>query len=241
VILAAIAFVAEFIDSSLGMGYGTTLTPILLMLGYEPLVVVPAVLCSELATGLLAAALHHRAGNVRFVGRELGVAGMLCGLSVVGAVAAVSVAVSIPGVWLKVWIAAVVICMGVLTLFRRREYRFSWGRLAAFGALAAFNKGLSGGGYGPLVTGGQLMAGNGVRSSIGVTSLAEGVTCAVGLGAFLLAGGRLDLRLAVPLFIGALLSVPLAVFIVRRVHEVAERRLVGLAMLALGILMVARL
>ena len=64
--IGAIAFLAEYVDSALGMGYGTTLTPILLMMGYEPMQVVPAVLLSELVTGLLAAMAHHVAGNANF-------------------------------------------------------------------------------------------------------------------------------------------------------------------------------
>lgn len=65
-LVVAMAFVAEYVDSSLGMGYGTTLTPVLLLLGYSPLQVVPAVLVSEFATGLTAGGLHHRVGNVHF-------------------------------------------------------------------------------------------------------------------------------------------------------------------------------
>ena len=42
--IVPLAFVCEFIDSTLGMGYGTSLTPILLLMGLEPLQVVPAVL-----------------------------------------------------------------------------------------------------------------------------------------------------------------------------------------------------
>ena len=45
------------------MGFGTTLAPLLLLLGFEPLQVVPAVLLAEFATGLLGAALHQRFGN----------------------------------------------------------------------------------------------------------------------------------------------------------------------------------
>ena len=61
---AVLAFAAEYIDSSLGMGYGTTLTPILLLLGVEPLQVVPAILLSQLIAGLAASVIHHAVGNV---------------------------------------------------------------------------------------------------------------------------------------------------------------------------------
>jgi len=59
-----LAFVCEYVDSTLGMGYGTTLTPLLLIMGYNPLQVVPVVLISELISGLLAGMLHHKEGNV---------------------------------------------------------------------------------------------------------------------------------------------------------------------------------
>jgi len=62
--LALLALVCEYVDSTLGMGYGTTLTPILLLLGYEPAQIVPSVLLSEFLTGILAGVLHHELGNV---------------------------------------------------------------------------------------------------------------------------------------------------------------------------------
>jgi len=62
--IVAFSFVCELVDSSLGMGYGTTLTPVLLLLGYEPLDVVPAVLFSEFITGVLAGVFHHEFGSV---------------------------------------------------------------------------------------------------------------------------------------------------------------------------------
>jgi len=63
-LIMLLAFGCEFVDSALGMGYGTTLTPVLLMLGYEPLQIVPAILFSECVTGFVAAISHHEIGNV---------------------------------------------------------------------------------------------------------------------------------------------------------------------------------
>jgi len=42
------SFVMEVVDAAMGMGYGTILTPVLLMVGFDPLQVVPAVLVSQL-------------------------------------------------------------------------------------------------------------------------------------------------------------------------------------------------
>ena len=65
-LLLPLAFICEFFDSTLGMGYGTTLAPLLLLMGYEPLQVVPALLFSEFVTGITAAHFHHNTGNVDF-------------------------------------------------------------------------------------------------------------------------------------------------------------------------------
>jgi uncharacterized protein len=59
-----LAFVCEYMDSTLGMGYGTTLTPILLIMGYKTLQVVPVILISELLSGGLAVYCHHHEGNI---------------------------------------------------------------------------------------------------------------------------------------------------------------------------------
>ena len=50
-VVAAFAFICEYLNASLGMGYGTTLAPLLLLLGFQPLQVVPAVLLGQLAGG----------------------------------------------------------------------------------------------------------------------------------------------------------------------------------------------
>mgnify|MGYP001161808277 CR=1 FL=1 len=64
--LIPIAFACEFVDTSIGMGYGTMLAPILLLLGYEPSAVVPAILVSECFTGITGAYCHHTFKNVTF-------------------------------------------------------------------------------------------------------------------------------------------------------------------------------
>ena len=190
----AMAMVCEYVDSALGMGYGTTLTPVLLLLGYAPLDVVPVVLFSELLTGVGATLLHHHDGNVDFlkdpVARRTSI--LLGLLSAVGTVAAVFVAISVPQKLLKWLIAAIVLSMGVIilaTLGRRIRYRA--GNIVVLGTLAAFNKGLSGGGYGPLVTSGQVISGVGAKAAVAITSLAESLTCLIGLLAYALIGKEL--------------------------------------------------
>jgi len=65
-ILFLFAFVCEFIDSSMGMGYGTILSPVLIIMGFDPLVVVPSILLSQAFGGLSASVFHHQFRNVSF-------------------------------------------------------------------------------------------------------------------------------------------------------------------------------
>jgi uncharacterized protein len=231
------ALACEYVDSSMGMGYGTTLTPLLLLAGFAPLQIVPAVLISELMTGLAAALLHQRDGNVDFLrdAKARRTAWLLALLSGVGALLAVWVAVSISRFWLGLLISGIVLAMGVIVLAtRNRQIPFHAGGIVAVGAVAAFNKGLSGGGYGPLVTAGQVVSGLPAKSAVAVTSLAESLTCLIGVLGYLAAGKSIAWGLAVPLTLGALLSVPMATLTVRRLPESTMRSLVGIVTLALG-------
>lgn len=235
IFLAALA--CEYMDSSLGMGYGTTLTPLLLLAGFEPLQIVPAVLLSELMTGLAAGALHQRDGNVDFLrdrqARRTVV--LLASLSGAGALLAVWLAISISKFWLGLFITAIILAMGVVILLtRQRQVPYRASGIVAVGAVAAFNKGLSGGGYGPLVTAGQVVSGLPAKHAVAVTSVAESFTCLVGLLGYLAAGKTIAWELAVPLALGALLSVPMATLTVSRTSEAALRGVVGWVTLLLG-------
>jgi len=235
-----LAFVAEYVDSTLGMGYGTTLTPVLLLMGFEPLQVVPAVLLSELITGLLAGLAHHSAGNANFrpnlrkngspddgagvlrrlrraCPRDLKIVILMAACSVIGTLAAVFVAVHLSKFYLKLYIGLMVFAIGLyLLLTRKHERRFSAKKLFGLGLIASFNKGMSGGGYGPVVTGGQILSGVSGKTAVAVTSLAEGLTCLVGFAAYLATRSIVDWRLFPYLCFGAVLSVPLSAYTVKR-------------------------
>lgn len=235
ILLAALA--CEYMDSSMGMGYGTTLTPLLMLAGFAPLQIVPAVLISELMTGLAAGLLHQRDGNVDFFhdAQARRTAWLLALLSGVGALLAVWVAISISKFWLGLFISGIVLAMGIIVLAtRHRQVPFHAGGIVAVGAVAAFNKGLSGGGYGPLVTAGQVVSGLPAKRAVAVTSVAESLTCLIGVLGYLAAGKHIAWGLALPLTLGALLSVPLATLTVRRLREDTLRSLVGGVTLLLG-------
>lgn len=233
------ALLCEFVDSSLGMGYGTTLAPILLLAGFDPIEIVPAVLLSELATGALAALFHQRDGNVDFLRDRAARQTVLTlgTLSALGAIAAVFVALSIPQVWVTLIIGIVVLSVGITIIVSAgRTFAYRTRNIVVLGTIAAFNKGLSGGGYGPLVTAGQIVSGVGAKQAIAISSLTEAITCFIGLMTYLVLSETISFVVAVPLTLGAMCSVPLATLTVRSLPERAMRYSVGIMTVVLGAL-----
>jgi uncharacterized membrane protein YfcA len=201
-------------------------------------------LLSELMTGLAAGMLHQRDGNVDFLndGRARRTTLLLGSLSGVGALLAVWMAVSISRFWLGLFITAIILAMGlVILLTRHRQVPYRASGIVAVGAVAAFNKGLSGGGYGPLVTAGQVVSGLPAKHAVAVTSVAESLTCLIGVLGYLAMGRSIAWELAVPLALGALLSVPMATLTVSRASEAALRGVVGLVTLILGLVALLKL
>jgi uncharacterized membrane protein YfcA len=241
--LVALCFACEFVDSSLGMGYGTTLTPLLLAAGFTPLQLVPSILFSEFLSGLASSYFHHDSGNVDFSprARHRRVALMLAVGSVVGVAVGVSIAVRIPTAVLKLVIGVIIIAAGlVILLLHQRTFVYRTWKMLALAGVASFNKALSGGGYGPLLTSGQVLSGIEGRASVGITSFAEGITCLVGVVLFLAQGERLDVDLLVPMATGALLSIPFSTHVVSRLTERTLRRAIAWFTLALGVFTVVK-
>lgn len=241
--LIALCFVCEFVDSSVGMGYGTTLTPVLLAMGFSPLQLIPSILFSEFLSGLVASYFHHETGNVDFGrrSRHSRVAGLLALGSIVGVGIGVSVAVRIPTSALKLTIGVIITIAGiVILLFRTLVFTYSRWKMLLLATVASFNKALSGGGYGPLMTSGQVLSGIDGRASVGITSFAEGFTCLAGVLLFLAQGERLDLDLLIPMTTGALLSIPFSTHVVGQISEMNLRMAIAILTIVLGLFTIAK-
>ena len=235
-ILLMMAFVAETIDSSLGMGYGTILSPVLILLGYNPLVVIPSILFSQSLGGLSAALLHHRLKNADFRrnSRDTHIVIMITILGAIATLGAVLLATIIPKTFLKAYIGILVLLMGII-LLSRIEFCFSWKKMIGVGIISSFNKGLSGGGFGPVVTSGQIISGHNHKNAIGVTTASEVPICLMGFAMFCLLKGIPTLSVLLPLTIGSILATPVGTRITHYFSEKSLRPVLGLLVTALGI------
>lgn len=261
-LLVLAGFLGELLDSSLGMLYGTILSPVLIIAGYDPLVVVPSILLTQAISGLVAAIGHHRLRNADFSvsngaikGREGGglinslkksitrdskVVLVVSALGVLASVIAAVVATSIPKAALNTYIGVLVLVMGAI-LVSRSTFRFSWRKILGIGAISAFNKGLSGGGFGPIVTAGQMISGRESKSAIGATTLSEMPICMAGFLAYLLRNGMSTWALVVFLGIGAIVGAVVGPHITAKLRSEKGVRIgLGIVVLALGIWTLAK-
>jgi hypothetical protein len=258
--VAVIALFCEYMDASIGMGYGTTLSPVLLIIGFLPLQVVPSVLLGQLVGGVAGGIAHHKVGNITLDFRQdMAIKKRLHGLGyiprsldskiilllavcgIVGAVGAVFFAISVPTLVLKTYIGAMVVGIGIVILIRRRrKSNFSWKGLTAIGLVSSFNKGASGGGYGPLVTGGQIISGREAKSSVGSTTVAEALVCTVAFVSYLVMKGDIYWTLAAATSVGSVVAGPVAAVTVKRLNDEKLKLAIGIVTCVLGAVTLAQ-
>lgn len=264
-LVAFAAFIAEFIDSSLGMGYGTLLSPFLLALGFSPLLVVPSILITQAVGSLSASFFHHRYGNAQFnlksknplyifqKLRELGIKEtfhrgvsddlkkviFITSLGVIATIFAAVVAINVSKNFINTYIGILVLVMGLLIIMGL-NLQYSTKKMFFIGIVSSFNKGFSGGGFGPIVTGGQVVLGQDHKKAIGRTTAAEAPICVTGFFAYFFANGLSDWSLIFALGAGAILAGLFGPRITNRVNKKSLLIVVSLVMITLGILTLAK-
>jgi uncharacterized membrane protein YfcA len=239
ILLILLAFLTEYSTATLGMGYGTLLAPLLLMLGYTPFVLVPVVLLSQFLAGSVSGAFHHLLRNINLAEEpsERTSIVVFSVTGVIGVVFAAFTSSALPEWFVKLYIALVVALMGVVILVdRREESEFSIRRLGLLGLFGAFNKGISGGGYGPIVTVGQILSGIPPKAAVAITALVEAFMCAVGFVLYYLLSGSLDITLSLGIVLGAVGAAPLSAITTSRVASPALRKAIASSTILLGVI-----
>jgi uncharacterized membrane protein YfcA len=243
-------------DSMAGMGFGTALTPILFLLGYSPLQVVPAILISEAISGLIDTFFDHEFKNVQYSFRPLNDATKIslimaffgC-IAIFTSISLSYFAIKFPDVVIKTYVAILVIFMGLSGFIRLklRKIQFSTARpkmLISFSALAGFNKGIGGGGYGPVITMGQILSGVYEKSATAIVSFAESIVSVVGILTFFLisfAGIPVDLVLLPSLFTGGFFAAISAPYLVRVIPNKIWKYFIPIYAIGIGIFLIIQI
>lgn len=227
--IVVLVFAFDLLDSSAGMGLGTLSAPVLLLMGYGVHQVIPVLVIDAAISGWLSGWFHHEFENVNFSFERplsratrtlLIIAGMGCFTIFLGVLLAYFL-LKFPPIVIKTYVGILVIMMAAfgLTGFKRGSGReYSPKLLAFFAGVAGLNKGVGGGGYGPVMVLGEIFSGVYEKTAAAISQTSEGIVSTAGAVAFftvLTAGGKVDLVLLPSVFTGTFFASIIAPYLVR--------------------------
>jgi uncharacterized membrane protein YfcA len=233
------SFLTAIVDIVFGMGFGLTMTPVLLLMGYAPHEIVPALLFSSMIGNMFSPLFHHRLKNVDFslCSQHFNMSILIGILGVIGSFVGASVSIGISNFYLGLYIGLLIVSLGLFLLVNRKlRARFSWLRLAFLGLFGSFNKGVSGSGFGPIVTTGMIIMDVNEKVAVSIQTFSELFVSVAGFLTFMLAGSQISLDLLLPLSLGVAFSTPLAAFVVHKFDSKKLRTTMGLVTVVLGVL-----
>lgn len=248
IIIILLGFLGAFLDSSLGMGYGL-LTPLLLLLGFSPLIVVPVLLISQMAVGLSGTLFHSFYENIDLSTRkteDVKVSLLSTGMGLISMTFAFFFIVNVNEFILTLYISLLMVLAGIL-MFPQIKFGFSWKRMVLVSGWASFNKVVSGGGYGPVMTIGQITSGREARESVAVTDLSEALLAGYGFFLYFICHQYCQfdfiaiIELSLIMIISGICATPFGPLITKKLEKKYAKRIIGSASIIIGIFTLIRL
>lgn len=236
--LFLITFILGVIDSALGQGYGTMGTPVLLLIGITSKTAIPLILFSQAILGVVSSFMHHKLKNVDLSNYKTADTKRFIIFGVTGLASVVVASIlgaSLPSIIVRYYIGIMVTVVGFLIIINFKM-NFAWFKVSIIGIISAFNKGLTGGGYGPIVTGGQTIIGVDSKNSIGITLSSVAVICIGGFITWSIIHSPPPLELMITMGMAGGLSPLIGTHITRLSGSKGLKYVLGAIILLLGII-----
>jgi len=252
-IWGVVGFLAQFIDGTLGMGYGAFSATLLIAAGLSPAIASASVHTAEIFTTLVSGGSHLFFGNVK---KEWLLPLVIPGI--IGGIGGAYFISSMPSSTMKPFVAGFLLLLGILVLYRfiRRKAvtagpqagspgeKNSHGlvkssvKFPVLGLVAAFMDAVGGGGWGPIATPGLILTGNTEpRKVIGTVNLAEFFVTIAESATFMIILGweAFDWGLVGALLLGGVIAAPIAAYLCKRLPIKVLGILIGLLLVGLNL------
>ena len=241
IIICIAAFFCAYIDVAFGMGYGTLMAPFLLIIGYELLIIVPILLISQMCIGLFACVFHQKLKNADFHYKEKDTKNAMVFVvsGIIAMLFAIFLVLTIPSQILKLYVGCSVLIIGII-LFLKKKFKFTMKKLYFIGGIGAFNKAISGGGFGPIVTSGQIISGNEPKKAVAVTSFSETILSLFGFLLYILIQGWVNILLTIIIIFSGIFAAPFGALQAKKLKKKDARRIIGAITVFLGILTIIK-
>lgn len=238
-LLLLLSFGSGIIDLCLGMGFGFTITPIMLLLGYTPVEAVPSVLFSSFIGGVFSSFFNQMEKNVDFSwnSRPTRIALFTAGMGIIGSIVGVNLSFNLPERTVGLYIGLIVISSGALVIYSKGLVSsFSWIKMSFISLLGSLNKGLTGSGFGPVITTGTMLSGIDEKSSVSIQSLSESFVSLVGFLTYLHLREPISYYPLIVMSTGVVAASPVAARIMHLLEGDKMRNMVGILALVIGLI-----
>jgi len=224
IVVAIAGLIAQFVDGSLGMGYGLTSSTLLIFAGLSPAAASASVHLAEVGTTALSGVAHHRFGNVDWHAvRRIAIPGGI------GAFLGATLLSSLSTESAKPLASTLLFTLGVYVLLRfllgkqrvTRKGRPGIRFLAPLGLIGGFVDATGGGGWGPVTTPTLLADGRlAPNRVVGTVSASEFIVAiSASAGFFTALGGEvLRMEFVAALLAGGFIAAPIAAYMVRHLN-----------------------
>ncbi|MEO6328225.1 MAG: TSUP family transporter [Ginsengibacter sp.] len=216
-IMLITGFIAQMVDGSLGMGYGTISTTFLLANGVNPAIVSSRVHSARVFSSGVSGYSHHRFGNIN---KKLFKALVIPG--VIGAIIGATLAFygQKYSSWVRIPLSVYTLYLGYYIMRKAFQKRVLHAKIKGAGRLASiggFMDAFAGGGWGSLVTSTLISKRKSPRYVIGSVCLAEFFVVLASSITFFIFLKSLPLTDVAGLIIGGLIAAPIAARLVGKV------------------------
>jgi uncharacterized membrane protein YfcA len=232
-----VGFVAQIIDGALGMAYGVSSNTFLLSIGVPPAAASASVHLAEVFTTGISGFSHWKLGNIdwKLVKR-------LLFPGVLGGVAGAYLLTSIDGDFIKPYISAYLLIMGVVILWKAYRYEVKphngvhTAKVSVLGVIGGFFDAIGGGGWGPIVTTTLVARGKDARLTIGSVNFSEFFVTFAESVTFVLTLSFLGYwQIILGLLVGGAIAAPMAAVLTRKLPVKTLMFIVGVLIVGLSI------
>lgn len=232
-----VGFLAQIVDGALGMAYGTLSTAVLLAAGVPPLTTSASVHTAQFFTTGISSLSHYYFKNVN---KRLMILLAISGC--VGGVGGAYLLTIVSGKFLKPWISAYLMCLGLLILWRifrgknaTPPDRDKKRQMMPLGIIGGFLDAFGGGGWGPIVTTSLMVKGRDPRIVIGSVNTAEFFVKTLIAVTFIATIGFTFHDVVLGLLVGGVIAAPLGAFVLRFIKPEILMGLVGCLIISLSL------
>ena len=163
-------------------------------------------------------------------------------VGIAGSIAGATLNTEISNFYLGLYIGTLITGTGLFLLLNKSlVIDFSWAKIAILSLFGSFNKGISGSGFGPIITTGLLYMKISEKEAVSVQSFSELFISLVGFVTFVVYGSAVNWDLTLSLSVGVAASAPVAAFIIKKSDGKSLRRAIAVVTIILGVATMVRL